>query len=261
MTGPGPRLAGRRVLLTRPAGRGNSLAGTLRGLGAVVEMRPTIAFESTTELQAARQAVRTLAQYDWLVFTSRTGVGFFLELFRKLCGDGAGIARSIASIGPATARALERAGYPSAVVAEDSRSEGLARTLGGQVTAGQRVLVVQPEVARPVLVRELRALGARVDPVSFYRTVPAADLDVLVRELCADRFDVVLFSSPSTLERLLEAGATRGAEVLAALQRSRPVAIGPVTAGAIESAGLKPAGVAAEPSDESVVRCIESLFP
>ncbi len=260
MAGAEPSLNGRRVLLTRPEGRGESLARRLRQLGAEVAIRPTIALEPPTEMEPSRRAVRQLQDYDWLVFSSPAGVRFFFSLHRELRGDEARIPVSIGSIGPATARELEREGHPAAVVAEDSRSEGLSRALEGHIAANQRVLVVRPEVARPVLVRALEALGARPDPVAFYRNVPAPGLDTVVRDVCDDRFDVVLFSSPSTLERLFQTEVAPRSELLAALGGSRLVAIGPVTARAIEVAGLKPAGVATEPTDESVVQCIESLF-
>ncbi len=260
MAGAEPSLNGRRVLLTRPVGRGESLARRLRQLGAEVATRPTIALEPPTEMEPSRRAVRQLQDYDWLVFSSPAGVRFFFSLHRELRGDGARIPVSIGSIGPATARELEREGHPATVVAKDSHAEGLARALDGQIAPNQRVLVVRPEVARPVLVRALEALGARPDPVGFYRNVPAPGLDTVVRDVCDDRFDVVLFSSPSTLERLFQTDVAPRSEVLAALGRSRLVAIGPVTARAIEVAGLKPAGVATEPTDESVVQCIESLF-
>jgi len=260
MAGAEPLLAGRRVLLTRPAGRGETLARRLRQLGAEVEIRPTIALEPPTETEAARRAVRQLNDYDWLVFTSPAGVRFFLALHRELCGDGARIPASIGSIGPATARELEHEGHPATVVAEESRSEGLGRALEGHIVAGQRVLVVRPEVARPVLIQALEALGARPDPVDFYRNVPAPGLDAVVRDVCDHRFDVVLCSSPSTLERLFQTDVAPRREVLEALGRSRLIAIGPVTARAIEVVGLKPAAVATEPTDESVAQCIEALF-
>ena len=260
MVGAESPLAGRRVLVTRPAGRGESLALRLRQIGAEVETRPTIALEPPSDTEAARRAVRQLKDYDWLVFTSPAGVRFFLALHRELHGGGTRIPVSIGSIGPATARELEREGHPVGVVAEDSRSEGLARALEGHIASGQRVLVVRPEVARPVLVRALEALGARPDPVGFYRNVPAPGLGSVVRDVCDDRFDVVLFSSPSTLERLFQTEVAPRSELLAALGRSRLVAIGPVTARAIEVAGLKAAGVAIEPTDESIVQCIESCF-
>jgi uroporphyrinogen-III synthase len=122
------------------------------------------------------------------------------------------------------------------------------------------VLVVRPEVARPTLTDALRVCGARVETVVFYRNVPASGLEAVAREVCAGRFDVVVFTSPSTLDRLLDAGSAATLQLKAALGRARLVAIGPVTAEAIEQAGLVPAAVAPEPTDEAVVGVLCALF-
>jgi uroporphyrinogen III methyltransferase/synthase len=236
------------------------LAGRLRELGAYVEIRPTISLEPPVDPAPARRAVSEVERYDWILFTSANGVKFFQELVDELHAERPSIRAAIGAIGPATARALEHSGHRPAVIAEDARSEGLARTLAGKIAPGERVLVVRPEVARPVLLDTLHALGARPDPVAFYRNVPAPDVHALAAELCANRFDVVILTSPSTLQRLLEAGQRPADELRAALGRTRLVAIGPVTAQAIEQFGLAPASVAAQPTDEAVVQAVRSLF-
>ena len=127
-----------------------------------------------------------------------------------------------------------------------------------EISAG-RVSVLGFDPARqPWQVK--RRVGYLPDAVGFYRNVPAPGLEAVVRDVCDDRFDAVLFSSPSTLERLLQTAVAPRSEVLAGLGRCRLVAMGPVTARAIEVAGLQAAGVATEPTDESVVQCIESCF-
>jgi uroporphyrinogen-III synthase len=119
---------------------------------------------------------------------------------------------------------------------------------------------VRPEVARPVLPDALSAIGALVEAVAFYRNVPAPGVDALLEQVCTDRFDAILFSSPSSLERLLEAGVPKPERLREALARTRLLAIGPVTAEAIRRAGFEPAGVAGEPTDEAVVRAACLLF-
>ena len=260
MARPEGPLAGRVVWVTRPADRAEGLARRLRELGAGVETRPTIALEPPIDSAPARRAVSELDCYDWLLFTSANGVQFFQALVEELHAEPPPIRAAIGAIGPATARELESSGYRPSVVAEDARSEGLARTLAGRIGPGERVLVVRPEVARSILLDALRALGARPDPVAFYRNVPAPDVHVLAAELCEGRFDVVILTSPSTLQRLLEAGQRPGDELRAALRRTRLVAIGPVTAQAIERFGLSAASVAAQPTDEAVTRAVQSLF-
>jgi uroporphyrinogen III methyltransferase/synthase len=236
------------------------LTGRLRDLGADVETRPTISLEPPSDPAPARRAVSELDSYDWILFTSANGVKFFQALVAELHTEVSRIDAAIGAIGPATARELERSGHRPAIVAEDARSEGLARALAGEIARGERVLVVRPEVARPILLDALSEIGARVDPVAFYRNVPAPDVHGLAAEVCADRFDVVIVTSPSTLHHLL--GAERGSadDLRAALGRTHLVAIGPVTARAIEQAGLTPASVAAQPTDEAISQAVRSLF-
>lgn len=260
MARPDQPLAGRVVWVTRPARRAEALATRLRELGASVETGPTIALEPPIDPAPARRAVSELERYDWIIFTSANGVRFFRALVEELRPGRLPIRAAIAAIGPATARELERSSCRPAVVAEDARSEGLAGALAGRIGRGKRVLVVRPEVARPILLDALHALGARPDPVAFYRNVPAPDVHTLAAKVCEGRFDVVILTSPSTLQRLLEAGQRPVEELRAALGRSRLVAIGPATAQAIEHYGLTPASVAAQPTAEAVLRAVRSLF-
>ena len=229
----------------------------LRALGAVVDLRPAIAFEPAREADAIGRAIRRLAEYDWLIFTSVPGVQFFMRA-REVHAPGAPLSASIGAIGPGTAAELEQFGHPPTLVADETCSEGLARALEQRVQAGERVLVVRPETARPLVVDALREHGACPDPVAFYRNVGAPDLAGIVEDLCENRFDAVLLSSPSTLSRLLD--GNRREQVLESLRRSRAVAIGPVTAEAMERVGLQPAAVAGAPTDEAIARCIGMLF-
>jgi uroporphyrinogen-III synthase len=253
MAGAEPALAGRVVLVARPAGRGEPLAGLLRALGAEVEIRPTIVLEPPEDPRPAALAARRCDAFDWVVFTSPSGVQFFFA------SPSIAALPSVAAIGPATARELERRGVACGVVARDSRAEGLAEALRASIVPGQRVLLVQPEVARPVLRRGIEELGAAVEAVAFYRNVAAAGAPAVARDVAAGRYDAIVLTSPSALERLLDAAADRAA-VVAALRRARLVAIGGVTAAALERHGLAPAAVAREPSAEGIADAVVASF-
>ena len=70
----------------------------------------------------------------------------------------------------------------------------------------------------------------------------------------------IVLTSPSTLERLLELRDPPPRAMRRALEKTRLVAIGAVTAEAIEQAGLPVAATAADPTDEGITSCILSLF-
>jgi uroporphyrinogen-III synthase len=76
----------------------------------------------------------------------------------------------------------------------------------------------------------------------------------------ARRYHAVVFTAPSTLRRLLEGSGERLATLREALADVALVAIGPVTAEAIESEALVPAAVAGEPSDRGLAEALKRLF-
>jgi uroporphyrinogen-III synthase len=253
-------LAGRVILVTRPADRGEELVRLLGGRGAVVEQRPTIALVPPSDPEPATRVLGRLESFDWILFTSSNGVRFF---FQALAATGVallGTKARMAAIGPATARELEAHGSSASLVARDSRAEGLAEALHEQVRSGERVLLVRPEETRPFLQQRLAQFGLRVEDVPFYRNVAAPGLPEIARDVVDGRYHAIVFTAPSTLRRLLRGAGERSAELREALDRLPLVAIGPLTAEAIVEEGLDAAAVAAEPSDTGLARALDGIF-
>lgn len=253
-------LEGRVILVTRPAARGEDLARLLREHGARVEQRPTIDLVPPDDPAPAAGAISRLRDFDWILFTSSNGVRFFFDRLAALGAGPPAPETRMAAIGPATARELESRGFPPALVPAESRAEGLGEALRGQARPGARVLLVRPEETRPVLARQLEDLGLRVTGVPFYRNVPAADVEKVARDVAAGRYDAIVFTAPSTLRRLLDGAGEREAELRRALARIALVAIGEVTASAIERQSLAVAAVAAEPSDRGIAEALRRVF-
>jgi uroporphyrinogen III methyltransferase/synthase len=253
-------LNGYTVLLTRPAGSGTKLCEELERLGAVVEARPTIALEPPSDPSEAARSLASLQKYDWLLFTSPRGVHFFCHMAGSVLGALPAIDAEIASIGPSTTLALEERGLSPSVVAEDSRAEGLAQMLEGRVESGNRLLLVRPEQTRPLLAERLRAAGAEVDSVAFYRNVEAPEVAEIARDIRDGRYDVIVLTSPSSLSRLREAAARAGLDMDEALRRAAVVTIGKVTARAVEEAGLTVAEIAREPTVAGIREAVLKLF-
>jgi uroporphyrinogen-III synthase len=252
-------LAGRFVLLTRPADSGRRLPAALAALGATVDQRPTIAFASPADPQGARRALERIDSYDWLVFTSANGVRFFDDARRER-GKLASFRGRVAAIGGATSDAAAAVGLTPEVVAEERLSEGLARAISACASADERVLLVRPEVSRDILAPRLREAGLQVDDVAFYRTAAAPGLDQLVADVGQRRYDAIVFTSASTFERLLGASADAGVDLTDALSEARLVAIGPVTAKAITSAGQRVRSIATEPSEQGLLAAIREAL-
>ena len=96
-------LDGKRVIITRPQGRGEELSRRLRDEGAEVIHLPTI---RTHTLHGSLDGVE-LGGYDWTGFTSVTGVESFFTLLAESGRDVRELGNSrVAAIGRATSDAL-----------------------------------------------------------------------------------------------------------------------------------------------------------
>lgn len=259
MTVPARAEAGIRILVTRAEGEWTPLRLALARSGVEVRFSSPIAQLPPEDPAPCREAMERLSGYAWWVFTSANGVRFFAEAAAAAGIDLGTFRVHRAAIGPATARALERRGLSVARVAADSRGEGMAELLRGTIGPGDRVLLVRPERSRPVVAEGLRATGATVDDVAFYRTVPSASAAALAAAIAEGAFGAVVFTSPSSFDALREAAPDPPA-FEASLGALVKVAIGPTTAARLEEAGFRPEGVAREPSVNAVSRTLSVLL-
>ena len=104
-------LRGRRVVITRAREAGGAFAAGLRALGAEVTEFPTIEIVAPDSYAAIDAALARLASFDWVVFTSATGVECGLERMNTRGVDLRALsAAKLGAIGPATAARLMRMG-------------------------------------------------------------------------------------------------------------------------------------------------------
>ena len=137
-------------------------------------------------------------------------------------------------------------------MASEFRAEGIVDLLKDRDLAGKRVCLPRARGARPVLVEALRDQGAIVDEIMIYDTVIPGDANPETFVSALDTVDTAVFTSPSGVRHamtLLDGKPER-------LAAKRLVAIGPVTARAMEGYGLKPALVAGEYTDEGIMKAL-----
>jgi uroporphyrinogen-III synthase len=231
-------LEGRTIVTTRDApGRLDVL---LAGLGARVLHVPLVAIGPADDGGAAlAQHLDQLADYDWLVVTSRHGAA---AVAPALADAPAGL--RLGAVGTATAAVLaEAAGRPVDLVPEVQTAAAL---VGAFPDRDVRVLVAQADRAAPDLVEGLRGLGCHVDACTAYvtslRIPPPHDLrDALGA-------DAVAFASGSAAQAWAQAiGASTPPDV---------VVIGPTTERVARDAGLRVTAVADEHSVDGLVQAI-----
>src|SRR6185295_10084353 len=72
-------LFGKRIVVTRAKGQAEALTARLHDLGAEAIEFPTIEIGPAEDYGPLDQAIRELAAYDWIIFTSANGVRHFVD--------------------------------------------------------------------------------------------------------------------------------------------------------------------------------------
>jgi len=240
-------LSGLRMVVGRARHQASALSSGLRELGAEVVEIPFIEIRKPRSYKPLDSALKHLQDYDWLILTSVNGVEALWDRLHNLRLTKRQLKHlKVAAIGPATKKAIEKRGLKVHVVPEEYVAESVVESLRDQV-AGKRVLLARAKVARDVIPRELRRLGAEVDVVEAYETVIPQSSRTKLRAILKDakrRPHVITFTSSSTVKNfvaLLGKNTWRG--------RPRPrnanlidgirlASIGPVTSSTVRELGL-----------------------
>jgi uroporphyrinogen-III synthase/uroporphyrinogen III methyltransferase/synthase len=259
----GGELTGKRVVVTQAVHQAPELRDLLRRTGAEPLLYPCIAIEppaDPAELDASLLAA-VAGSYDWLVVTSANTA---LVLGQRLAAlgvpDGALARLAVAAVGPATADAVRvNLGVAVSLVPDEHVAEGLAAALLAVLAPGQRVLLPQADLARPVLARELAAGGLAVTSVVAYRTTVGSGGVQLAACLANKEVDAILLTSASTARNLVLRLQAEGGD-LPLLNGVCIACIGPVTAAAAREAGLAVGVVAATQSLEGLVDALATVY-
>lgn len=258
MSAAGP-LAGKRVVVTRAIEQARDLTTRLERMGATVLLFPAVSFSEPDDTFELDQAIRSLNDFDWILFTSANAARFFARGCRRVgVQPNEGGSYRCAAVGPATASAVAAEGFSVHHVAQEYAGAALARELSASL-AGKSVILPRSERARPDLPEALRDAGAEVTEVVAYHTGAAGAIDPAVMQAVRDlSVDAISFFSPSAIQNIR---ALLGDELLARLgERAAFAAVGAVTAAALRAAGLPVAIVAPLATAESMAGAIAEYF-
>ncbi len=222
-------LIGRTILVTRPESPDGALEKRLRALGARVVCAPVIRIAPPSSYAGLDAALRGLGRYDAAAFASARAVESVFARARALGLGRLKAPPKVFAVGPQTALALRRRGWP-ATAPKDYRAQALATIMRG--VKGRRIFLPRAQEGGKLLARELRGRGAAVDAVAAYRTLPdRGGLPVIRRLARAGRIDAVAFTSGSAVEQLmslLPAALRHGL-----FRKAMAASIGPVTSAAL----------------------------
>jgi uroporphyrinogen-III synthase len=245
-------LAGRTIVVTRPAERAERLVDQLHQRGGRVLVAPAIQLRPVRS-PALAAALRDLAVGDfaWIVLTSPATVRMLDE---RLEGP-RDVRAEVAAVGEGTAAAFARWSrrdpdlLPKAFTVE---------ALGRAFPRGKgRVLCARADIAPDGLEDALAAKGWTPTRVDAYRTTFPRSLPAETRAaLRAGEVDAITFTSASTVRGFIGALGSTGL-------RGRPkvVCIGPVTAREARTHGLTVHAVANPHTTDGLVAALERVLP
>lgn len=251
-------LHGLRVLVTRTPEQAGEMIDALYAAGAEPIAEPMLRIVPPASWAALDECLSKLAQYDFLIFTSQNAVQGFVERARAMAISLSDLHPTVICVGPKTAENAVQAGLAvQRMPARRFDAEGVLELFVGEDLRGKQVLIPSAEKVREVLQAGLRRAGAQVATPTTYRTLaPDRDLpslQALRARLVRGELDVLTFTSPSTVENFL---ALLDAPARQAVSHAIMAAIGPVTAQALEKAGVTPQIVAKEASAAALIEAL-----
>ena len=205
-------LAGRTVLVTRPAPQAAALAQAIEAAGGEAFVFPALAIEAVPH-DALQAPLARLREADLAIFISPSAAQFGVAAIQA--GGGLAPATEIFAVGPGTARALQAQGIRAVITPDGQDSEALLALRQLADVAGKRVVIVRGVGGRTLLADTLAARGAQVGFLECYRRVlPRADAAPLLARWQAGGIDAVTVTSAETLHNLAELLGTAGAPLL-----------------------------------------------
>jgi uroporphyrinogen III methyltransferase/synthase len=250
-------LIGVRVMVTRPSDQARELYKNLRNLGAEVLPFPTIATREEFDSTAWGKLSEIKEKHRWLVFTSENGVRYFMKQLHMAYADIRHLADySIAAVGEGTRRALEDFLISTDFIPTQATTLTLAQQMADKLELeGATVVRVRGNLADDRVERTLVQAGAKVFPMKVYHTFTPAWSEETKDKLFASLPDVIIFTSGSTADGLVEVLSRSELKKLTA--GATIVSIGPSTTNTIKSHGLE---VDIEAKKHTIPTIVEELL-
>ena len=234
-------LNGKKILITRPAGRSEKLTSMLRDAGAEVVAMPTI---KTKNLKNSLEN-KNISDFAWAGFTSVTGVEAFFDLLKESERDVRELKNAkIAAIGQATAEALKIHGLKVDFVPKIFDGENLARGLAEKINKNEKILMFRAFDGTPEIKKIFDENKIFCEEIFIYKT------EIAKLNFVPKFSDIIIFTSASTVRGF--------AANIDGMRETRAVCIGKQTAEEAEKNGFTNITTAKKANVEEIFNaCLE----
>lgn len=192
------KLKNQKVVLLRAKDQTQGLTDSLENLGAQVIHCPLIELVPKQE-EIDKLSLNFLHPFHAFIFTSVNGVKIFRNALKEKNVDlGFLKQKDVYVVGPKTRDACLGIGFHPKPLPDCYQAENLIELIGNHLTS-KKALLITAEGARKLLPLELAKKGAEVITLPIYKNVQPLAPDVTV-----DSNSLVMFTSPSTVDRFFE---------------------------------------------------------
>ena len=210
----GKPLAGKSIVVTRPAHQSQAFARLISSAGGRPILFPAIEIRDIEDLGPFTRLLDRLEEYDLAIFISPNAIERAMKLIsaRRKLPQGL----RVAAVGGASVRALERFGITGVVAPQGrSDSEALLELPEFAAMRGRRVVIFRGAGGRELLGEALRERGAAVEYAECYRRArPELDAAPLLQAWSRKGVDAITATSSEGLRNFAEMIGPSGRERL-----------------------------------------------
>lgn len=249
-------LAGRGILVTRPAAQAQGLCEAIQTRGGEPLLFPLIEIHPPEDPAPLADVAARLADFDIAFFVSANAVERALPVLRA---HGAWPTHlRVATVGKGSEAALRRWGFIDVIAPEsgfDSEAVIALPAFAAEAVTGRRIVIFRGNGGRELLGEALRARGARVEHITCYRrSAPASGAARPLAWLEGGALHAVTLTSSEAVQHFV---ALLGESGLARFREVPVFASHPRIAAFAREAGFARV-VQTDPGDIAIVRALES---
>ena len=246
-------LFGKKILMTRDSVGNAELACKLAARGAEAINCPTFEIYDLTGSKEFKLVSEKIKNFDWVFFTSPTGVRLFFKAVKKLNKDTRIFAGAkIACIGSETASALEDFGIKADFVPKIFTSDKLAESfIKKHKPIGRKILLLRSALADLTLAEKLKSAKAKVRHFLIYT---ARKLKCSPIKISKVDIDWIVFASSFAVDCFFKDFKPEDID-----KKVKIASIGPATADTLKKFGITPAVEAKEHTIDGLIEAMEKI--
>ncbi|MEL3974625.1 uroporphyrinogen-III synthase [Rossellomorea oryzaecorticis] len=194
-----------KVLITRGKEGANELSSLIEGKGGIPIVTPLLDFKSYDD-PSENSFLSSLHNYEWIVFTSKNGVAFFLDKLKDHNIKTETLsAIKYAAVGTKTEKFCEKHGLPVSFVPDDFTGDDFVHQFISEQKPAGNVLIPKGNLARNVIANELTEAEVNCDEWIVYETVLPPENIIKLKEVISEgRVDILTFTSSSTVHHFMK---------------------------------------------------------